>query len=398
MTVRTFLVLMIGFGLGLSVATWRAANADRSELSTSSSQVSWQGARLFSEVMERIKKEYVDPVSDEQLIESAIDGMVSDLDPHSVFLTSESYREVQINTTGNYAGIGVELNTQNNAIVVVAPIDDSPAARAGIAAGDKIIMVDNVPVNSERIEDTLTQMRGEIGSPVLISVTRNSVDEVLNFELIRESINLKSVRGRLLEPGIGYIRVSQFSETTARDVTAQLIKLENANSGNLQGLVIDLRNNPGGVLDAAISVSDAFLENGVIVTADGRTDTSDFSFSAHPGDISEGAGIVVLVNAGSASASEIVAGALQDHGRALVLGEKTFGKGSVQTVLPLSDGQAVKLTTSRYFTPSGQSIHGSGIRPDMEIRPADSADEQIDNQLQGAIDHLRSSWLQSQNH
>lgn len=392
MNARTLVIMLIGFGLGLSVSSWRSVSADR-DIEAPIDPINWQGARLLAEVMDTIKSEYVAEVSDQKLIESAVRGMVSDLDPHSLFLSSERFRDVQISTSGNYAGIGVELNTQDDSIVVVAPIDDSPAARAGVRAGDKIIMVDSIPVNLDRVEDTLAQMRGEVGSQLLLTVTRKDVEGMLNFELTRERINLKSVSGRILEAGIAYVRISQFSETTHKDLNSLLMEME-ADGGELSGLILDLRNNPGGVLDAAVQVSDTFLDDGVIVSADGRTAASDFEFSARPGDFLDGAGIAVLVNAGTASASEIVAGALQDHARSVVIGEETFGKGSVQTILPLSDGQAVKLTTSHYFTPSGQSIHGRGITPDVVIQ----AREVDDIQLQGAVDYLKSGRLQSRSH
>lgn len=393
MNARTLVILLLGFGMGLSVSTWRTVNADRGEEKPVTSPVYWDGARLLVEVMDKIKNEYVEEVSDESLIEAAVYGMVADLDPHSLFLSADRFRDVQVSTSGNYAGIGVELNTQNDSIVVIAPVDDSPAARAGIRAGDTIVKVDDIAVDPAHLEDALTQMRGEVGSTVVLSVTRSDVAGVLNYELQRERISLKSVSSRMLEAGIAYVRISQFSETTAKDFTAQLINLESDN-GALNGLVIDLRNNPGGVLDAAVQVTDNFLDQGVIVSADGRTATSDFEFSAHAGDILEGAALVVLVNGGSASAAEIVAGALQDHARGTVMGVKTFGKGSVQTVLPLAGGQAVKLTTSRYFTPSGDSIHGRGIEPDILVEDSDITDVQ----LQAAVDHLKSHRLHSRTH
>ncbi|NNF17202.1 MAG: S41 family peptidase [Gammaproteobacteria bacterium] len=392
MNPRTLTVLSIGFILGLSVSSWQPVSAER-EPPANDVQVYQDGARLIAEVMDKIKSEYVEIVPDQQLFEAAVSGMVAGLDPHSVFLSAERFRDVKISTTGNYAGIGVELNTENRAIVVVAPIDGGPAARAGMLAGDTIIMVDGVPVNPDSIDEALTHMRGEIGSSVALSVMRKNVAEVLSFDLIREQINLSSVSGRMLEEGLAYVRISQFSETTHQDLHVFLSELARLH-GKLQGLVIDLRNNPGGVLDAAVRVSDIFLDDGVIVTADGRTDSSDFEFSAHPGDAINGAGLVVLVNSGSASAAEIVAGALQDHARSTVIGEKTFGKGSVQTVLPLADGQALKLTTSYYFTPSGASIHGQGIEPDIVVEQHGESDLP----LQSAVDHLKSARLQSRNH
>ena len=291
--------------------------------------------------------------------------MVSGLDPHSAFLDSEEYEELRVATQGNYSGIGIEVSLEDGFVVVVAPFEGSPAERAGIQAGDAIIAIDGKVLDTTSLADALARMRGEPGTPVRVTIEREDVEEPITYAMQRAAVLVHSVRAELLAPGEGYLRISQFSETTGSEVEAAIAKLKAR--GPLKGLVLDLRNNPGGVLEAGIEVADAFLERGVIVSADGRTDESRFSVDAEPGDLLGGAPIVVLVNGGSASASEIVAGALRDHHRATLVGRTTFGKGTVQTVLPLSDGQALKLTTSRYYTPSGASIQGKGLRPDLEL-------------------------------
>src|SRR5690606_34082569 len=322
--------------------------------------LSWEQARLFAEVMERVKADYVQPVDDAELLESAIRGMVAGLEPHSEFLDEDEYREIRISTSGRYSGIGLEVPTRVSEPKVGAPIDGTPAQRAGIRSGDTILSVDGVPVDPERLQETVQRMRGRPGTRVSLTVAREGLDEPLDFELERERIRVASVRYELLEPTYGYLRVSQFNETTPdevrRAIDAMLEEVQARHGTMLNGLVLDLRNNPGGILDAAVDVADLFLDAGVIVSAEGRTPEARFTRRAQRGDILDGASLVVLVNEGSASASEIVAGALQDHGRALIVGTGTFGKGLVQTVMPLSEGRALKLTTSRYYTPSGDSI------------------------------------------
>ncbi|MEM6638463.1 MAG: S41 family peptidase [Pseudomonadota bacterium] len=373
---RVCLSIALGALIGVALALPRV-HADVDAEPEPSDELSWEEARLLAEVLERVKRDYVEPVDDRVLIEAAVEGILKSLDPHSAFLDDRKFREMRISTEGNYAGIGVEISLRDQSVTIVAPIDDTPAARAGIAPGDTIQSVDDVPVDPEDLDASVERMRGEIGTPVRLSVSREGVDGLLHFNLVRTRIELHSVRSELLEPGLGYLRIRQFSETTGREVAESLLALQDTNNGDLDGVVLDLRNNPGGLLDAAVEVSDAFLDDGVIVTADGRTDSADFGFSAHAGDLTNGARVVVLVNAGSASASEIVAGALQDHGRAVIMGDTTYGKGSVQSIVPLSKGRAMKLTTSRYYTPSGRSIHGLGIQPDRRLtgtRPADFAE------------------------
>jgi carboxyl-terminal processing protease len=291
--------------------------------------------------------------------------MVADLDAHSEYLDADEYRDIRISTTGSYTGVGIEVGVVDGAITVISPIAGSPAARSGIRSGDTILAVDGESVESGNLKDTIGRMRGRPGSDVSVTVKRD--DETVLHLMRREVVRVASVYSELLRPSFGYARLSQFNETTARELSRAIDELVDANDGMLDGLVLDLRNNPGGVLDAAVDVADLFLDEGVIVTADGRTSEARFSRSAHRGDVLDGGGLVVLVNSGSASAAEIVAGALQDQARALVVGTTTFGKGLVQTVMPLSRGRAIKLTTSRYYTPSGDSIHETGITPDVYI-------------------------------
>ena len=324
-------------------------------------------AELLSEVLDRIRADYVERTDDHELMASAIRGMVGDLDPHSEFMDAGEFEELKIATEGNYSGIGVEVTLEAGAIVVITPIDDSPAARAGMRAGDRIVAVEGRAVEGSALADYVAQIRGEPGTVVHLKVVRRNAQAPLEFAIERALVTVHSVRSEMLEPGYGYLRISQFSETTGADFDLALAALQAQAGGHLRGVVLDLRNNPGGVLDAAVAVSDAFLERGIIVTAEGRAPEASFRMDATAGDLAQGARVAVLVNEGSASAAEIVAGALHDNGRATLLGRKTFGKGSVQTVLPLTDGQALKLTTSKYFTPAGVSIHELGILPDIAL-------------------------------
>ena len=363
--VRSVLVLAVGIALGLMLSVGTAVRADREAVAEKPQPLPTEDVRMLVEVLELVRADYVDDVDEHRLIEDAIRGMVSSLDPHSAFLDPDEYREVRISTAGAYSGVGIELVMEDKQVVIVSPIDDSPAFRAGVESGDVILSVDGAPVDPDSLEDTISRMRGEDGTSVVLGVHRPGDGTTFSLTLTRELIQLASVKARTLEPGLGYIRVTHFSETTGRDLERAALRLKKENGGVLQGLILDLRNNPGGLLDAAVEVSDIFLETGLIVSADGRVNDARFSMNAQPGDVLDGKPMVVLVNSGSAS--EIVAGALQDHGRALLVGSHTFGKGSVQTVMPLSNGRAIKLTTSRYFTPSGRSIHEVGINPDVEV-------------------------------
>ena len=315
--------------------------------------------------MERVKREYVEPVDDRELLEAAIRGMVGDLDPHSEYLDANEYRDIRISTTGSYTGVGVEISEDDGIVTVITPIKGSPAARSGIRAGDRIVAIDGVRVDRSNLPDTIGRMRGRPGSRIEITVQRGN--DLVVHNMRRQVVRVASVSHQLLNPAYGYVRLSQFSESTAAELSDAVDAMQDERDGLLEGLILDLRNNPGGVLDSAVDVSDLFLNGGTIVSAEGRTPDARFERFAHRGDILDGAELVVLVNEGSASASEIVAGALQDHGRAQIIGTNTFGKGLVQTVMPLSKGRAIKLTTSRYFTPSGDSIHERGITPDVFV-------------------------------
>lgn len=397
---RVILVLVVGtvLGLGLSLGgTWLAERNAPTE-----DELSLQQARLFAEVLDRVKRDYVEPIDDSVLLESAIRGMVSDLDVHSQYLDAREYQDIRVSTSGNYTGVGLEVSTRDGEIVVVAPIDNSPAQLAGVLPGDTIIAIDGASVDADGLRETIRRLRGRPGTSVSLTIVRQPQDEVLIFDLRRDSIQVASVRHELLEPSIGYVRVGQFTDTTAAELAQAIDTMTDElqlRGAALSGLILDLRNNPGGILDAAVDVSDLFLNDGVIVTADGRTPEARFAREAHGGDLLDGTPIVVLVNAGSASASEIVAGALQDHQRALVVGTRTFGKGLVQTVMPLSRGRAIKLTTSRYYTPSGDSIHETGIAPDVFVESiaaypghelSDKVNRTSDQQLLEAIEQLRA--------
>jgi len=334
----------------------------------------WVEARLLAEVLERVRLEYVEPIDDTQLIESAVRGMVKNLDPHSQFMDSEEYAEVQILTSGNYSGVGLEVNFEEKQLRVVAAIQDTSAERAGIKSGDIIIGIDSLEVDPDKLDEAVRRLRGKPGTTVFVKILRDDEPDPIDFTLVRSSVQLSSVSFELLESGYGYIRISLFSDTTWKSTRKAVQQLRRVNKGPLKGMVLDLRDNPGGVLDSAVDIADGFLDAGIIVTASGRALDANFMHEASAGDILEGAKLLVLVNGGSASSSEIVAGALKDNNRATIVGSKTFGKGSVQTVMPLSGGQAIKITTSRYYTPSGVSIHGDGITPDIELTVDETQD------------------------
>ena len=326
--------------------------------------------RTFTDVFSRIKNDYVEEITDEELLEHAIRGMLSGLDPHSAYLNTEEFNDLRIGTTGEFGGLGIEVGMEDGFVKVVSPIDDTPAAAAGIQSGDLIIRLDDTPVKGLALNDAVKLMRGKPGSTVSLTVVREGEDAPLTIDIERAVIKVTSVKNRMLDDGFGYLRISNFQTKTTADMLKAIKTLkEDAPDGNLRGLVLDLRNNPGGVLSGAVGVSDAFLNDGMIVYTDGRESDSKLRYDATDGDVLSGAPLVVLVNGGSASASEIVAGAMQDHGRGVVLGSKTFGKGSVQTIQDLPAGGAVKLTTSRYYTPNGRSIQALGIEPDIQTKP-----------------------------
>ncbi|MBX5460192.1 MAG: S41 family peptidase [Steroidobacteraceae bacterium] len=401
---RTWVALVAGAIFGFSGAIAGDVMAGRRTDPPPAAQpaLPWEQARLFAEVYERIKREYVDEVDDQALMEKAVRGMVAALDPHSAFLDSEEFEEMRLSTMGSYPGVGIEVVTEDSAVKVLRPIEGSPADQAGMQSGDLIVKIDGTDVGAD-LAGAIARMRGPEGSTVHLTVRRPATGELLEFSLRRAKVDVHSVMHTTLEPGYGYVRITSFSETTAEEVGRAIASLKKENPEGLHGLVLDLRGNPGGVLEAGVAVADAFLNEGTIVSADGRTADARFRMDATPGDLLDGAELVVLVNGASASASEIVAGALRDHHRAELIGHKTYGKGSVQTVMPLSQGGAIKLTTSRYYTPSGESIHGKGIVPDIvapdpeeppaDLRVGDKDAEPLaarDKEVRLALDTLKS--------
>lgn len=399
-TTRSTLILALGITVGicLSIAGGVLAKREGSEA------LPLEALRNFTEVYTHIKRDYVESIDDKTLLEHAIRGMLSGLDPHSSYLSTDDYQELKIGTSGEFGGLGIEVGMENGFVKVVAPIDDTPAQRAGIEAGDLITRLDDKPVKGMTLNDAVTVMRGKPGSDITLTVVREGVDKPLKITITRAIIQVQSIKGRLIEDSFAYIRITQFQSKTTRQLINLAEKLRDESSSGLRGAVLDLRNNPGGVLNAAVGVSDAFLERGLIVYTQGRDADSEFRYSARSGDVLDGLPLVVLVNAGSASASEIVAGALQDHGRAVIMGSSTFGKGSVQTIQELNHGGAIKLTTARYYTPSGRSIQAQGITPDIELKSVkvtaegESSDPVKEADLNGHLDGEEGGAGESKNH
>lgn len=367
---RSMPVLAFGALLGASLTLGEGVLAGKHETET----LPLEDLRTFTEIFAKIKNDYVEPIEDKDLLENAIRGMLAGLDPHSAYLVPEDYKELQAGTSGEFGGLGIEVGMEDGFVKVISPIDDTPAYRAGVKAGDLVIRLDDTPVKGMALSDAVKIMRGKPGTDIVLTIVRDGENMPLNITITRDVIRVTSVKSRMLDPGYGYVRISQFQSRTGENLREELAKLENEADGPLKGLVLDLRNNPGGVLSAAVSVSDAFLKDGIIVYTEGRLDDAKLKFNAKPTDILDGAPLVVLVNGGSASASEIVAGALQDHNRAIIMGQKTFGKGSVQTILPMDNGSALKLTTAKYYTPSGVSIQATGISPDITLENLKLAD------------------------
>ncbi|MEY8263170.1 MAG: S41 family peptidase [Bermanella sp.] len=348
--------------------------------------------RTFAEIFERIRASYVEEVSDKTLLENAIHGMLGGLDPHSSYMGPDDFNDLKASTSGKFGGLGIEVGLEDGLIRVVSPIDDTPASQAGIQAGDLIIKLDNSPVKGIGLNDAVERMRGAPGSPIEITILRDGESKPLVFKLKRAQIKITSVKHRLLAEHYGYVRITQFQENTGADINAAITQLMDKSQQALNGLVLDLRNNPGGVLDAAVAVSDAFIEQGLIVYTQGRVANADVRYEATVDTLMPEVPLIVLINGGSASASEIVAGALQDHGRAVIMGTLSFGKGSVQTVLPLNGDHALKLTTARYYTPRGRSIQAKGITPDLTVQqgqftPAQDARYYKESDLQGHLEN-----------
>jgi len=325
--------------------------------------------RLFTLIFDHIRRSYVEPISDQQLLENAIKGMLQEMDPHSAYLDVSSFEQVQRNTHGNFSGVGIEIGTEGGFIKIITPIDGTPAQKAGLQAGDLVIKLDQESIQGKSLTEASKKIRGPIGSSITFTIVRKGIDKPFDVVVIRDKIKSRSVRHRIVDDSIGYIRIAQFQADTGKDFV-QSIKQLKADNHSISGLIIDLRNNPGGILQASVDVVDSLLDDGLIVSTKGRLDTSNLSFKATEGDDSNGVPVVVLVNGGSASASEIVAGALQDQQRAIIMGTQTFGKGSVQTILPVAENKGIKLTTARYFTPNGRSIQAQGIEPDIIVKPA----------------------------
>jgi carboxyl-terminal processing protease len=331
----------------------------------------YQEIQLLTDILSIIQKSYVEEVNLHDLVQGAIRGMTDTLDPHSGFMSPDAYREMKIDTRGEFGGLGIEVTLRDGVLTIVAPIEDTPADRAGLLAGDQVVGIDGHSTKRLSIMEAVKLMRGPAGAPITLSIMRADFDKPREFKLIREVIQIKSVKSRLLDEEIGYVRLSQFQEKTSENLSTALNQLREEAKTELSGLILDLRNNPGGLLDQAVKVCDQFLSSGLIVYTEGREEGSQMRFSAHQQDTEPAYPIVVLIDGGSASASEIVAGALQDHHRAVVLGTQSFGKGSVQTIIPMSDGSGLRLTTARYFTPSGTSIQARGITPDLPVSQMD---------------------------
>ncbi|MSO89820.1 MAG: S41 family peptidase [Rhodospirillaceae bacterium] len=357
-------------------------------LTQTNTSETYRQLNLFGDVFERIRADYVEEVKDEAMIEAAINGMLSALDPHSSYMNAKSFRDMQVQTRGEFGGLGIEVTMENGLVKVVSPIDDTPASRAGVKPGDYITHINGEQVLGLTLADAVDRMRGPVNSAIKLTIRRENVD-AFDLTLNRAVVKVQSVRYRA-EGDIGYVRITSFTEQTESGLKTAVAKIREQVGPKLKGFVLDLRNNPGGLLDQAVAVSDAFLDKGEIVSTRGRRADDAQRFNARAGDLAEGRPVVVLINAGSASASEIVAGALQDHRRAILLGTKSFGKGSVQTIIPLSGQGAVRLTTARYFTPSGRSIQAQGIEPDIaveqsRIEPLEAAASRRESDLRGAL-------------
>ena len=356
------------------------------ELSTSSENEIYKKIDLFGEVLEKINKEYVDEVNPSESMDSAINGLLQSLDPYSAYMSPETFDEMQTETSGKFGGLGIEVSMESGVVKVISPIDDTPASKAGIKAGDYIIKINNTQVQGKSLSEAVDLMRGPVGSPIELTIRRRGEKKALTFNIVREIIQIRSVKSDLIENNIGYIRLTSFNENSSKQIEKEIKKLEG--NENINSYILDLRNNPGGLLSQAIKISDFFLDSGEIVSTKSRKTSENKKWFANKGDITNGKTLIVLINYGSASASEIVAGALKDHKRAIILGENSFGKGSVQSIIPLKNKGAIRLTVAKYYLPSGKSISEVGVLPDIEID--EESDEfriktETDNQLNYAI-------------
>ncbi len=365
--------------------------ADHNELVSTQSVLPLEDLRVFTKAYDYIRKSYIEEISDKELLEYAIRGMLGELDPHSGYLDADSFDDLQVHTTGEFGGLGIEVGMENGFVKVISPIDDTPAQKAGIEAGDLIVKIDETAIKGLSLNEAVDKMRGPKGSKVVLTIIRDGTDLPLEIALTRDIIKVKSVRSEVLEDDFAYVRIAQFQLKTGQELKDQLKKLD---LPKRHGIVLDLRNNPGGLLQASVDVADAFLDGGLVVYTEGRLSESNVQFNAQPGDLTDGLAMIVLINEGSASASEIVAGALQDHRRALVLGTRSFGKGSVQTVIPVTEDKAIKITTARYYTPKGRSIQAEGIAPDLVIERAkvtalDKLPTMSEAQLAGHLDNTQ---------
>lgn len=385
---------------GLLIAGSASAQEAQSSASPASTSTNIEGElpleelRTFADVFNQIRIGYVEEIEDSELLENAIRGMLTGLDPHSVYLERDAFADLQTSTSGEFSGLGIEVGMENGFLRVISPIDGSPAADAGIQSGDMILKIDTTPIKGMSLNEAVELMRGPKGSEVEVTIGRSGESQPFDLTLTRDTIRVASVRERWLEPGYGYLRISQFQKRTGEDVRLAIERLQEKDAA-LKGIVLDLRNNPGGVLGASVDVAGLFMDSGTVVYTEGRLDNSERNYDAATGDMTDGAPLVVLINGGSASASEIVAGALQDHSRAVIMGTQSFGKGSVQTVLPISDSRAVKLTTALYFTPNGRSIQAEGISPDVLIDRArvetfDESGRISEKDLAGHLDNTTS--------
>jgi carboxyl-terminal processing protease len=375
-------LILLGFVFGLVVGGLSVHNV------SALSNKTYEKLKVFTDCLEIIKKNYVEDVKTEDLITGAIEGMLSSLDPHSAYLDPDMYRELQVETKGSFGGLGIEIAIKDGILTVIAPIEDTPAYRAGIKAGDRIVKINEESTKGLNLMECVKRLRGPKGTHVTITIFREGSTETQEVSMVRDIIKIQSVKYKTLEKGYAYLRISQFQDKTSADATKALEALQKENPEGVRGLILDLRNDPGGLLDEAVSVSDLFLDSGVIVTIKGRNEEEKTAFNAHKEGTMPPWPMVVLVNQGSASASEIVAGALQDYGRAVIMGSKTFGKGSVQTIIPLDDGSGIRLTTARYYTPKGRTIHEKGIQPDIPLPTPEKVPQAKAEEQQGADPNL----------